>query len=157
MPVICTQMHKSDIDSFIECASRFIEESRYGVLEPDMKQYRRIILKALKRRGWVRILVAKDGERVVGYTILSLCLDYTAKPFGDMYQFYVLPEYRGTRVGRTLASMVAEQFDLWGCQISHVCADAGMDEDTTMHLFHNLFAKKGYKRTGIIMTRHMGG
>ena len=157
MAIICTRMNKYDIDSFIECASRFIKESRYECLEPNMDQYRSIILKALKRKGWVSILVAKDDKRVIGYAILSICLDYTAKPFGDMYQFYVLPEYRGTKVGRTLAGMVAEQFDLWGCQISHVCADAGMDEDTTMHLFHNLFAKKGYKRTGIIMTRHMGG
>lgn len=154
--MIVTKMVKEDADAFIDTAKCFFDESRNSALRPDIEKFRSIVLKAIKHPDHVVILLAKENGKVLGYAILNTYQDYTVDPLGDMYQFYVHPAHRGKGVSRELAEAIISQFDAWGCPISHISADTGIDDGLTTQLFHNLFAKVGYKQTGIIMTRTRG-
>ena len=143
----------ADIDSMVECADRFFNESRNKRFTENLPKFRALIEEAMKREQ-IAVLVTLDGATVVSYAILNVTDDFTNELIGDMYQFYVLPEYRGKGVSRLIAQAVVDQFDAWGCPLSHVCADTGIDDDgTTTRLFANLWGKFGYKQTGVIMTR----
>ena len=48
------------------------------------------------------VLVALDGERVVGFSGYGNCTDDDLPNAGELFALYVLPEYYGTGVGRRL-------------------------------------------------------
>jgi GNAT superfamily N-acetyltransferase len=143
----------ADIDEFMDVAEAFFRESRNRDYTVDLKRYRHLILASVGVPS-VSILVAVEDGIVAGYAILNLMMDFTQEPIGDMYQFYVRPEYRGSGVARGLRDAVVKRFDEWGCPLSHISADAGIDEDgSATLLFRNLWAKAGYSVTGVTMTR----
>ena len=63
------------------------------------------------------ILIAKDGERVIGF--LGYGSDQNAPDTGELFALYVLPEYWGTGVAKRLFEAASEQLsaypaiDLW--------------------------------------------
>lgn len=153
------RLAQEDIEAFLITAETFFNESRYGSLNANRENYTAIVRKSVEHPDVVAILLAytPDWKQVAGYAILNTFNDYTEEPMGDMYQFYVHPEHRGSMAGRKLAQAVVTMFDAWKCPISHVCADTGIDNGLSVKLFRNLFAKMGYKETGIMMTRTIGG
>ncbi len=143
----------SDINEFMDAAESFFRESRNRDYAVDLERYRNLVLASVPVHT-VAIIVAVEDGIIAGYAIINLMMDFTQEPIGDMYQFYVRPEYRGKGVARGLRDAVVRQFDHWGCPLSHVSADAGIDEDgTATLLFRNLWAKVGYSVTGVTMTR----
>lgn len=156
---------EADLDSFMECAKVFFNESRNRKYPADTEKFKNTVALAMKYPDLVKVIVAVDAGKVIAYCVLNTFADYTQQPLGDQYQFYVLPEYRGTGVAREIADATVKQFDDWGCPLSHVSADTGIDDEethtvkvgkTTM-LFINLWQRQGYKVSGIIMTREKIG
>jgi GNAT superfamily N-acetyltransferase len=143
----------TDIHEFMDAAENFFRESRNRDYSVNLERYRSLILASVGVNT-VSVLVAVEDGIVAGYAILTVMRDFTDEPIGDMYQFYVRPEYRGSGAARGLRDAVVKRFDEWGCPLSHVSADAGIDEDgTATLLFRNLWAKVGYDVTGVVMTR----
>lgn len=136
-------------------ASAFYGESRNHKIPVDLEKFRSIVDIAMQPQysELVAVLIAVDGDKVAGYSILNTFCDYTKIPLGDLYQFYVAKEYRGKGVSHALRDASVAQFKAWGCPLSHISADTGIDETgVTTALFENLWKQAGYKRTGIIMT-----
>lgn len=65
---------------------------------------------AMARRWTDGIIVAKDGERVVGFVGYGDRGD-EAPGFGEIFALYVLPEYHGTGVGALLMRAGLEKLD----------------------------------------------
>ncbi len=56
------------------------------------------------------ILVAKDGDRVIGFVGAGTYRDRSVSETGEIFALYVLKEYYGTGVGRLLMQAAIEQF-----------------------------------------------
>ena len=54
------------------------------------------------------ILVAKDGEKVIGFVGYGACRDATLSEHGEVYAIYVLEEYHGLKVGYDLMNAALE-------------------------------------------------
>lgn len=57
---------------------------------------------AIARKWTDDILVAKDGEKVIGFVGYGAYRDGTLPEHGEVYGIYVLAEYHGTKVGYEL-------------------------------------------------------
>lgn len=57
---------------------------------------------AIARKWTDDILVAKDGEKVIGFVGYGACRDGTLPEHGEVYGIYVLAGYHGTKVGYEL-------------------------------------------------------
>lgn len=64
----------------------------------------------LKARKWTdNILVAKDGERVVGFVGYRTCRDDGLADYGEVFALYVLADYCGRRIGYALMNAALEK------------------------------------------------
>ena len=55
------------------------------------------------------ILIAKDGERVIGFVGYGTYRDATLPEHGEVYAIYVLEEYHGLKVGYALMNAALEK------------------------------------------------
>ena len=63
---------------------------------------------AIAHRWPERTLIAKDGERVVGFACYGVCDDESLSGAGEVYALYVLQEYHGRKVGYALMNAAVE-------------------------------------------------
>jgi ribosomal protein S18 acetylase RimI-like enzyme len=99
------------------------------------------------------ILVAESGGEVVGYTYAGVeGNDYMALrgPAGVLYDIVVDPPYRGQGVGRALLDATLEALEAKGAP-RVVLSTAERNESA-----QRLFARAGFRRTMIEMTREAG-
>ena len=66
------------------------------------------------RRWPDNLLVAKDGERVVGFVGYGTSRDEDLPGAGDVFAIYVLGEYWGTGVGKTLMDAALKKLEQYG-------------------------------------------
>lgn len=144
-----------NVATFKDTASMFFHESRNDSLTIDVDKFAARILEA-SAYPTVRAFVYMDSGACRGYAIINCSDDFTQELIGDMYQFYVRPDARGSEVARSLRDAVCKQFDEWGCAISYVCADTGIDDGRSVSMFRNLWAKAGFKPSGLTMSRVKG-
>ena len=57
------------------------------------------------------ILIAKDGDRVIGFTGYGKCRDEDLPDAGEVFAIYVLSEYYGTGTGKKLMDAALEELD----------------------------------------------
>ncbi len=57
---------------------------------------------AISHRWTDNIIVAKDGENVVGFVAYGACRDKTLPAHGEVFAIYVLAEYQGRKIGYKL-------------------------------------------------------
>lgn len=144
---------KADIDQLVELGARFYQESNFlGGLTMSKKNYRRTIEPYLDCELVASIVADRDGE-IVGYLHIYAQDDYTEELVGEVYQFYVTPEYRGSGVARSLVEMAQVQYAQWGVKRSYVEAAPGMDNEQHLATFRNLWGKFGYQQIGIVMKK----
>ena len=55
------------------------------------------------------ILVAKDGDRVIGFVGCGACRDETLTGCGEVFSIYVLKEYHGQKAGYELMNAALER------------------------------------------------
>jgi ribosomal protein S18 acetylase RimI-like enzyme len=56
-----------------------------------------------------QILVAKDGDTVIGFVAYGACRDNTLPQHGEVYAIYVLEAYYGKQIGYALMNAAMEQ------------------------------------------------
>ncbi len=64
---------------------------------------------AIARRWPERILIAKDGERVVGFTAYGACRDEGVLNTGEVFAIYLLAEYQKRGIGYRLMEATLQQ------------------------------------------------
>lgn len=151
-----------DLQDFIGIASMFFHESdNAGRVTPRADKFATFFTGALELPDEIAILLAFDQDgRIGGYSIPIVQRVFSTEPIGDLYQFYVAGDHRGSGCARMLVEATVAQYDAWGCAISYSYAAAGVAGPTgqpekNVALFRNLWQKYGYKQSGIIMTREV--
>lgn len=146
-----------DVPAIVETALTFWHESNHSENHSeDPEKYATFLSENMINRDGVRVIIAEVEGKVVAYHIIYVMADYKNKPDGEMYQFYVHPDYRGTPIARDLVEMAVQHWDDWGCDVAYAIASPEVG-NIELSLFRNLFAKFGFKETGIVMTRRKGG
>lgn len=92
----------------------------------------------------VAVFLHYEQEAFAGFAIAVLDHMFTDKPFGDIYKFYVMPKFRGTKTARTLRDECTTFFDTNNVIKSWVCPNGAVGHDQE---FVNLFKKVGYERS----------
>ena len=69
---------------------------------------------AIARRWRDHILVAKDGERVIGFAGYGPYRDSTMPDCGEVYAIYLLKEYHGRGIGYRLMKAAEQQLNGYG-------------------------------------------
>ncbi len=64
---------------------------------------------AMARKWTDNILVAKDGDQVIGFAAYGPCRDEGASAFGEVFAIYVLAEFHRQRVGYELMNAAFEK------------------------------------------------
>jgi GNAT superfamily N-acetyltransferase len=72
---------------------------------------------------------------------------------GEMFMYYVAPEWRGTLVSRSLVEASVEQYKVWGCKRAYAEAASGLEDPRALKYFNNLWAKFGYREIGTVVMR----
>lgn len=143
----------SEVDQLLQAAEEFFYEGEFRSLTFDRECYRNHLLNYLSDIS-SDVISAWDEDTLCGYVIIFCTREYTKENVGDQYQFYVRPDYRGTGVSRLLVDAAEKRFDDWNCAISHTAADPRLDKHPKNNsLFCNLWAKFGYKTTGVLLTK----
>lgn len=145
----------SEIPQIVALANDFFKESDFSRsgLTVDLVAYRKTI-ENYWRYPSVKSIVALDEEmNVLGYVHLYCQRDYTVELVGELYQFYVKPEYRKTPVPRALVEAACKQFDEWGCARSYAECAPGLPDKKSIMTFTNLWRKFGYQQVGVTLLR----
>ena len=64
---------------------------------------------AMARKWTDNILVAKDGDKVIGFAAYGPCRDEGASDFGEVFAIYVLADFHRQRVGYELMNATFEK------------------------------------------------
>lgn len=147
-----------DIKEVVRLALEFWGESGNSSNgEADPVKYENFLRHELLHRECTRIILAKTpAGRIIGYSIIYAMTDYKDHLDGEMYQFFVHPDYRATGVARELVRMSVQVWDDWGCRTVYAIASPEIGNTELSH-FRNLWAKFGFAETGIVMTRRTKG
>ena len=144
------------VDGIVATALEFWFESGHAANDSqDADAYKKFLTENMINRDGVRVIIAEVDGKIVAYHIVYVMADYKSKPDGEMYQFFVHPDYRGTPIARDLVEMAVQHWDDWGCDVAYAIASPEVG-NVELSLFRNLFAKFGFKETGIVMTRRKG-
>ncbi len=69
---------------------------------------------AIARRWRENILVAKDGERVIGFAGYGSYRDDSLPDCGEVYAIYLLEEYQGRKIGYHLMQRALDELAAYG-------------------------------------------
>lgn len=142
---------KTDLDQLVDLAADFYDESNFlGPLRISKENYKKTIAPYIENDNVAAILAVKDGV-ILGYLHIYWQTDFTIERIGEVYQFYVRPDYRGSGVARALVETAVAQYAKWNCVRGYVEAAPGMDKPEHLKLFENLWGRVGYNKIGIVM------
>lgn len=147
---------QSEIPAIVELAGEFFKESNFSRsgLTVDLAAYRKTIENYWRYPSVMSIVaLCRDTGQLLGYVHIYCQRDYTVELVGEMYQFYVRPDARGTLVPRELVRAACAQFDAWGCKRSYAECAPGLPDQKSVKTFANLWGKFGFKQIGITMLR----
>lgn len=86
------------------------QEAYQGLLPQDYLDSRTLEVCVEKAYRWTEnLLVAKDGDRVVGFAGYGVCQDDAMPETGEVFAIYILSEYYGKKVGYALMQAALEQ------------------------------------------------
>ena len=143
---------REDIDDMLELSRDFFKESNFNQkLTLDLEVYRELILEFIDDPQ-VASIICVDAETgfICGYFHIYCERHYTQELVGEMFQFYVKPEYRGTKAARLIIESAKKWYKEKGCARAYFDADPGFDDDgRNIKLITNLLGKFGYKASGV--------
>lgn len=135
------------VSSFLEALEVYINEIDYPITYSESQAV--AYTWQLLNNPDTAIIVHLEDDKVVGGAVVMRNKEFYNEYFGYITKFYVLPEYRGTRVARAVMKEVIEWFDDNQCVISFA-TPSGVQYD---QLFTNLLGKFGYRASGPLLTR----
>lgn len=143
----------TDIPQLVELGAAFYQESNFlGTLTMSKNNYQRTLERYIDHPLVAAIVAVKGGE-ILGYVHIYAQNDYTEELVGEVFQFYIRPEYRGSGISRALAESAVLQYAEWKVARGYVEAAPGMDAEEHLKLFENLWGRVGYKKIGIVMMK----
>lgn len=142
-----------DMPDFLALAATFFAESYHRNDDIDLDAFGALISSSFDMPN-VNIITVRVDDKLAGYAIINYNQEFKMQREGDMSELYLHPSYRGTGASRALADAVDNQFKTWGVRHAHLWAAPGLDnQEKALGVFRNLWAKYGFKQTGIIMTK----
>lgn len=97
------------------------QEAYAGLVDTDYLASRSLARCEERARKWPDTWIAKDGERVVGFTVACVCRDDNGVEIpdeGEVRAIYVLEEYQKRRIGYALMRYALSI--LAGCRVVYV-------------------------------------
>lgn len=111
-------------------------------------------IESLLMRDDAIVILGMNGHTPVCFATACSVYIFAEKPFGEIGEFYVSPEHRGTGCARLLRDVVENWFDEKGCGTRCAAVSSNLiSGEKNNILFRNLFYKNGYVQTGYDMTR----
>ncbi len=144
----------SNLDELFVLAERFWGESNYATAGLTLKsEFWKDTVRNHIGLPETAVFAARSGGEVVGYVMVYCQRDYTLEPIGEMFQFYVVPELRGSEIARLLVSAADSQYRVWGCARAYCEASPGLSHRDHLGLFKNLWGKFGFIETGVTLMK----
>jgi len=143
-----------EMDELLDLSEAFFKESNYhGHTTFNRQKLRGNLFQAWQNRprDFITFVAVTAYGRMAGFAHVRREDVFTNEDIGELYQFYVLPEYRGTAVGRRLRDAVDQQFQDWKCAFSYVECGAGLDARKNDMLFFNSWRKIGFEFLGTVL------
>lgn len=144
------QANMFDVEDIVAAAIRFHGESdNAGIVHYNEDKYRSLVTAYICNQ-YVASFVARDkSDQLIGYIHIYCQDDWTEEMIGEMFQFYVAPEWRGRGVARELVGLADQKWKEWGCKRVYAEAASGVNPQ----LFCNLYNKFGFKQAGLVMMK----
>jgi RimJ/RimL family protein N-acetyltransferase len=152
MKVVITPIAEGDVDSFRACLDTVARERRWLALfeAPPLDDVRTFVRGNIER-GHPQV-VAKDGERVVGWCDIVPGWHHSLRHVG-LLGMGMLPPYRGQGLGRELLAACLALAARAG--ITRVELEARADNTNALRLYeHAGFEREGTKRRGMKVDGH---
>ena len=152
MPHQCRVATPEDLPVLLALAETFVAESALGYRFDPASAERAFWLHMVEPSADV-LLVDGDGG-VAALAIVATDDHFTAEPIGYLVKFYVMPDARGTGVGRALIDACVRWFDERTCVDAWATATAGIGQDRA---FVALLGKVGFSPVGPTLRRLQHG
>lgn len=150
MKIDVYEARAEDIDDLVEEAETFFKESTMKGLTPDPDKYKDFLQRFIGNPYVVCFVARKqDTNEIVGYSSAFVHDNYLVENVGELYQFYICPEARGSGLSRILAEKVINKFEEWNCKKAFVQSYSDID----LKLFENLWSKFGFNVVGLTMSK----
>jgi GNAT superfamily N-acetyltransferase len=144
----------SNLDELFALAERFWNESNYATAGLTLKsEFWKNTVRSHISLPDTAVFAARVNDEFVGYVMIYCQRDYTLEPIGEMFQFYVTPEHRGSEIARLLVSAADAQYKSWGCARAYCEASPGLSHRDHLGLFKNLWGKFGFVETGVTLMK----
>lgn len=146
--------NKTSLDEMFVLATDFWHESNFHSAGLTLKEdhWKSLVSSHIEQNDTAAICARVNGK-IVGYVLIYYQTDYTYEPIGEMFQFYVCPEFRKTNVARMLVQAAVNQYNEWGCARAYCEASPGISMRDHLSLFKNLWGKFGYKEIGVTLMK----
>ena len=145
--MIIEKLSENRLDEFFKIVCRMVAESEFSYVVPEKQK----ILQLFKNPNAVAFL-ALENDQIVGF-ISGLVHEYffsNRKRVSDL-GFFVLPEYRGSRVALKLVKLL----EAWAIEKNanelHLGQTTGLDIDKTKRFYERL----GFKTVGFNTVKHL--
>ena len=145
--MIIEKLSENRLDEFFEIVCKMVAESEFSYVVPEKQK----ILQLFKNPNAVAFL-ALENNQIVGF-ISGLVHEYffsNRKRVSDL-GFFVLPEYRGSRVALKLVKLL----EAWAIEKNanelHLGQTTGLDIDKTKRFYERL----GFKTVGFNTVKHL--
>jgi len=145
--LIIEKLSENRLDEFFEIVCRMVAESEFSYANPEKQK----ILQLFKNPNAVAFL-ALENNQIVGF-ISGIVHEYffsNRKRVSDL-GFFVLPEYRGSRVALKLVKLLESWAIEKKAEELHLGQTTGLDIDKTKKFYERL----GFKTVGFNTVKHL--
>lgn len=140
---------ENDLPKLVDLGREFMTEGRWGWTYSDSRAAK-TFLTSILHPECDTVVVEEDG-RLLGAAVLSYENDFQIENVGDIVEFYVVKDARGTGAGRMLLDAACEWFDKHNCVNVFVKATGNIEN--AGKAFQNLFAKQGFQVFSDVLVR----
>lgn len=148
----CTPATIEDVPEMVEVARRFLTESSWGWTFNEYYAARSFV-NFINHPECEVLNVKKDGK-ILATAMIATENDFQDETVGDVSEFYVMPESRGTGAGRKLLEAACEWFDSRNCVHVFVKSTGNIGQSAA---FENLFKKYGFEVFSHVLVRSKNG
>ena len=151
-PIIALRMATvADVPALLDLIDRFFHESRYAAHLTFSREASQRYLENVIGSGMCPHIVASLGGAAIGMISYHIDRSFCVEPLAVMDEIYVIPEFAGTPVGRTLISAAMDMCrDVEHANCMHIVISSGHKRARTLV---NAFKKFGAQEVGTVMRK----